>query len=116
MKNRKNDNLLKDAILVIYDRQTDKAKEYGAFDKSMASAAIIASELTGLDIKKEDFYKCMIALKLARLKYSMKDDTFLDLLAYAGALHKSLEDTKQNARELQQQNTHQLKAPQAPEI
>ena len=94
MKNKKANNLLRDASDVVYNRTTEKTIEYGPFDESMNSAAIIASELTGKNITKEDFYKCMMALKLARLKYSMKDDTFLDLLAYTGALHKSLEDSR----------------------
>jgi hypothetical protein len=94
MKNKKADNLLKDAIDVIYTRETEKTKEYGPFTESMASAAVIATELTGKNITTEDFFKCMMALKLARLKYSMKDDTFLDLFAYTGALHKSLQDSK----------------------
>ena len=94
MKNKKANNLLKDAIDVIYTRETEKTKEYGPFTDSMASAAIIASELTGKHLTTEDFFKCMMALKLARLKYSMKDDTFLDLFAYTGQLHKMLEDKK----------------------
>lgn len=96
MKNKRADNLLKDAIDVIYNRNTEKTMEYGPFDESMAGAARIATELTGKDITTEDFYKCMMALKLSRLKYSMKDDTFLDLLAYTGALHKRMEDEKAN--------------------
>jgi len=94
MKNKRANNLLKDAIDVVYTRNTEKTVEYGPFTESMASAAIIATELTGKHITTEDFFKCMMALKLARLKYSMKEDTFLDLLAYTGALHKSLEDKK----------------------
>lgn len=94
MKNKKNDNILKDAINVVYDRSSDKAKEYGPFDESMASAAIIASELTGKKITTEDFYKCMIALKMARLKYSSKEDTFLDFIAYSAALHKRVVDNE----------------------
>ena len=95
MKNRKANNLLKDAIDIVYTRKTEKTEEYGPFTDSMASAAVIASELTGKHLTTEDFFKCMMALKLARLKYSMKDDTFLDLIAYTGALHKSLEDAKE---------------------
>jgi hypothetical protein len=94
MKNTRRDNLLKDAAEVVYNRNTEKTQEYGPFDESMASAALIASELTGKQITTIDFYKCMMALKLARLKYSMKDDTILDLLAYTGQMHKSLEDNK----------------------
>lgn len=95
MKNKKNNNLIKDSVDVVYNRNTEKAKEYGPFEESMASAALIASELTGLNITTEDFYKCMMALKLSRFKYSMKEDTFLDLISYTGALHKYLEDKKE---------------------
>jgi hypothetical protein len=94
MKNTRRDNLLKDAAEVIYNRNTEKTQEYGPFDESMASAARIATELTGKQITTIDFYKCMMALKLSRLKYSMKDDTILDLLAYTGQMHKSIEDNK----------------------
>lgn len=92
MKNKKANNLLLDAVKVVYDRNSEKAKEYGPFSESMASSAKIASEMTGLDIKTEDMFKIMMALKLARLKYSDKEDTYLDLLAYTGGLHKFLED------------------------
>ena len=94
MKNKKNDNILKDAINIVYDRSSDKAKEYGPFDESMAGAATIASELTGKNITTEDFYKCMIALKMSRLKYSNKEDTFLDFIAYSAALHKRVVDNE----------------------
>lgn len=91
----KSKNILRDAIEVIYDRKSEKAIEYGPFDESMASAARIASELTGKNITTKDFFKCMIALKLSRLKYSDKDDTYLDLVAYEGALHEFIK--KDNA-------------------
>jgi len=90
MKNKKSNNILKDAINIVYDRSSEKANEYGPFDESMASAAKIATELTGKEITTLDFYKCMMALKLARLKYSSKEDTFLDLVAYIGAAHKRI--------------------------
>ena len=106
MKNRKANNLLKDAIDIVYTRGTEKTAEYGPFTDSMASAAIIASELTGKHLTTEDFFKCMMALKLARLKYSMKDDTFLDLIAYTGALHKSLVDEKQKSMLINSLKSH----------
>lgn len=95
MKNKKSDNILKDAINIVYDRSSEKAKEYGPFEESMASAAKIATELTGKEITTLDFYKCMMALKLARLKYSGKEDTLLDLVAYTGAMHKSIIDSEE---------------------
>lgn len=88
MKNNKSNNILKKAIDVIYDRKSEKAKEYGPFEESMASAARIATEMTGKEITTQDFYKCMIALKFARLRYNSKEDTFMDAAAYLGSLHK----------------------------
>ena len=98
MKNKREDNLLKDAIDIVYKRETEKTKEYGPFTESMASAARIASEMTGKNITTDDFFKCMIALKMARLRYSHKEDTFLDLLAYTAQFHKSLEDEQEIAQ------------------
>lgn len=94
MKNCKLNNILEKALEIVYVRNTEKTRDYGPFDESMASAAVIASELTGKNITTEDFYKCMMALKLARLKYSSKEDTFLDLVAYTAALHKRIEDNE----------------------
>lgn len=94
-KNSKSNNLLKDAIGVIYNRDSEKAAEYGPFEESMASAARIATELTGLPITTEDFYKCMVALKMARLRYSHKDDTVMDAIAYLGSMSKKIHDDEQ---------------------
>ena len=46
----------------------------------------MASEMCNKEITTEDFYKCMIALKLSRLAYSNKKDTFLDAVGYIAAL------------------------------
>jgi Domain of unknown function (DUF6378) len=92
MKNKRGNNLLNDAVQVVYTRNTQKTLEYGPFTDSMASAAKIATEMTGLNIDTKAMFKIMMALKLARLKYSDKEDTYLDLLAYTGGLHKFLED------------------------
>ena len=72
---------------IIFERNEEKERQYGPMIKSMASAAVIASELCGKEITTEDFYKCMMALKLSRLGYSTKRDTILDLIAYAGSLY-----------------------------
>lgn len=92
MKQTKSKNILRQAIDIVYTRKTEKTIEYGPFEESMASAARIASEMTGLKITTKDFYKCMLALKMARLRYSDKDDTYLDLAAYLGSLHKHVSD------------------------
>jgi hypothetical protein len=90
MKQNKSNNILRKAMNIVYTRNTEKTKDYGPFEESMASAARIASEMTGKNITTEDFYKCMIALKLSRLRYSSKEDTFLDGAAYLGSLHKHI--------------------------
>ncbi len=95
MGNKRN-NVLKEAAEIVYNRSSEKAVEYGPFQESMASAAIIASELTGKNITTEDFYKCMMALKLARLKYSRKKDTVLDFIAYTASLQDLYEDDELN--------------------
>ena len=79
-------NILDQANKIVNERAEESAREYGPFSESMAKAAIIASELCNKEITTEDFYKCMIALKLSRLAYSLKEDTLLDAVAYIGAL------------------------------
>lgn len=71
---------------IVNERAEEKEREYGPFDESMGKAARIASELTNKDITTEDFYKCMLALKISRLAYNLKEDTILDAIAYTGAL------------------------------
>jgi hypothetical protein len=71
---------------IIFERNEEKQRQYGPMQESMASAALIASALCNKEITTEDFYKCMMALKLSRLGYSTKRDTILDLIAYAGSL------------------------------
>lgn len=87
MKNTRKDNLLTEAIKVLYDRKSEKALEYGDFETSMASAASIASETLGKTITIKDMFVIMMSLKMARLRYSDKSDTYLDLIAYSAQLH-----------------------------
>tara|TARA_R100001463_G_scaffold6764_4_gene21937 strand:+ start:5520 stop:5783 length:264 start_codon:yes stop_codon:yes gene_type:complete len=79
-------NILKKADKIINDRAEEKEREYGPFSKSMEKAALIASELCNKKISTEDFYKCMIALKVSRMAYNLKTDTLLDCVAYVAAL------------------------------
>ena len=80
-------NILEEANKIINERSEEKERMYGPFDESMAKAARIASELCGKDITTEDFYKCMIALKISRMHYNLKEDTLLDCVAYIAALN-----------------------------
>ena len=79
-------NILLKANEIVNERAEEKTREYGPFDESMTKAAIIASELCNKHISTEDFYKCLIALKMSRMAYNLKEDTLLDSVAYIGAL------------------------------
>ena len=61
-------------------------RQYGHIDDSIAKAARVASELCNKEITTEDFYKCMIALKVSRMAYNTKKDTMLDCVGYIAAL------------------------------
>ena len=79
-------NILLKANEIVNERAEEKTREYGPFDESMTKAAVIASELCNKHISAEDFYKCLIALKMSRMAYNLKEDTLLDAVAYIGAL------------------------------
>ena len=93
-KKEKPKNILEDANNLIF--VNTREKEYGKFSESMAKSARIASELTNKDITTEDFFKCMIALKLARLAYNTKYDTILDGIGYLAGLEDYLKDKRNN--------------------
>ena len=80
-------NILEEANNIVNKRSEEKAREYGPFSESMSKAAKVASELCNKEITTEDFYKCMLALKISRMAYNLKDDTLLDAVSYIGALH-----------------------------
>lgn len=88
-------NILLQANEIVNQRAEEKEREYGPFSDSMAKAARIASELCNKEITQDDFYKCMIALKLSRLAYNTKEDTLLDGVAYMAAFN-NLKNNKQN--------------------
>lgn len=80
-------NIFKQADQIINSRKEEKEREYGPMQESMTKASEIASILCSKKITAEDFYKCLIALKLSRLAYNTKEDTLLDAVAYLGALN-----------------------------
>jgi len=79
-------NILKKAQEIIFDRKEEKERQYGNIDDSIRKAALVASELCNKEITAEDFYKCMIALKVSRMAYNTKKDTMLDCVGYIAAL------------------------------
>tara|TARA_S200002703_G_scaffold120727_1_gene106565 strand:- start:1947 stop:2216 length:270 start_codon:yes stop_codon:yes gene_type:complete len=80
-------NILEQANNLIFNRSEEKERQYGPFSDSMEKAAKVASEMCNKKITTEDFFKCMIALKISRLSYNLKDDTFLDCIGYLAGLH-----------------------------
>jgi len=80
-------NILEEANKIINLRSEEKEREYGPFKESMEKAAIVASELCNKKITTEDFYRCMIALKISRMAYNLKEDTLLDAVGYIAALN-----------------------------
>lgn len=80
-------NILEKANEIVNLRSEEKSRQYGDFSLSMSKAARIASELCDKEITTEDFFKCMIALKMSRMAYNLKEDTLLDAVAYLGALN-----------------------------
>ena len=72
---------------IVNHNTEEKERQYGPFNESMTKAAKIASIMCNKNITTEDFFKCMIALKTARMAYQMKEDTLMDLCAYIQGLH-----------------------------
>lgn len=81
-------SILLKAHNIIFKRKEEKERQYGPIDESMGKAAEVASLLCNKKITTEDFYKCMIALKISRLSYNTKYDTILDAIGYLAALDK----------------------------
>lgn len=79
-------NILLKANEIVFKRAEEKKRQYGNFDDSLKKAAIIATELCGKTITTEDMYKALISLKLSRMAYNTKKDTYVDMVAYIAAL------------------------------
>lgn len=88
------ENLLKKADQIMNVRSEEKDREYGGFNDSISRAAAIASNMCDIHISPIVMTKCLIALKLGRLKYNLKDDTIMDAMAYLDGLQKVREENK----------------------
>jgi hypothetical protein len=89
--------ILLEANAIVYDRAEEKIREYGPFDESLNKVSIIASELCSKAITTEDVYKILISLKLSRMAYNHKHDTYLDMISYIAALYNF--KNKQNGKQ-----------------
>lgn len=88
-------NIFLKANDIVNNRSEEKERQYGDFHKSMERTAIIASELCNKDIKADDVYLIVTALKLSRISISYKEDSILDAIAYLGAYNNAKQ--KQNS-------------------
>lgn len=84
------DNILQQAINIIYERSEEKARQYGPFEEGMQRAALILNGMTGLNIDATVMYKALIALKLSRESYNHKEDNLLDAVAYLSSMNDFL--------------------------
>ena len=88
-------NILEEANDIVFNRNEEKDRKYGPFSDSIARAARVATEICNKEITTEDFFKCMIALKISRLAYNHKHDTMLDILGYTAGLDTYLKERKE---------------------
>lgn len=93
-------NILDEAKKIMDDRSEEQDRQYGPFGESLERAAIIATQMTGLEITPKDFMKCLIALKLSRMRYNLKEDTMLDAVAYIHGLDKYHKECEKQVSEL----------------
>lgn len=87
-----NKNILEQANDIIFKRDEEKDRQYGPFSDSMSKAARVATEMCNKEITTEDFFKCMIALKISRMAYNHKHDTMLDAIGYIAGLDDYLKN------------------------
>lgn len=89
---------------IMVDRSEESCRQYGPFNESIERAAIIATQLTGLEIGPKDFIKCLVALKLSRMRYNLKEDTMMDGIAYIFGLSEYERECEKQERELPWEN------------
>lgn len=78
-------NILEKANGIVYRKEEERDRQYGPFFECMKRATRIYNAMQGPDghrITTVDFYKAMVAMKLAREAYHHKEDNLLDAVAY----------------------------------
>ena len=90
-------NILDKANEIINERSEEKERQYGPFSEGMKRATAIFNGMTGLDLKPEEMFKALVALKLSRESFMHKEDNLLDACAYLGALNNYINDEKKNS-------------------
>ena len=88
------DNILIRANDIVYNRTEEKNRQYGDFHSSMEKATSIYNLISKNQIRTEDMYYAMLAIKLARQSYSHKEDNLLDAVAYISSMNDYLNKPK----------------------
>lgn len=78
-------NILEKADEIVNKRSEEKERQYGPFNESMERMRDIFNSMTGLSLSAEHMFDALIALKLSRMAYSYKEDSYLDAVAYIAA-------------------------------
>lgn len=81
--------ILKTCISIAEDRQ----KHYGEASKSLEKCSDILKDVFNIDLNVEEICKVLIALKLSRLNYKFKEDSYMDIINYIAIM---INDKKQN--------------------
>lgn len=82
-----NQTLLQEASNIVDNRNEEKERQYGPATDGLRSAAIMASEMCGIELSASDVAKVLIALKFSRQAYNHKYDNLLDACAYISILN-----------------------------
>ena len=73
------------AKVAVYGERED---DYGPVWDDMARVAKLWSAILDTNVKPEQVPLCMIALKLSRLCFSLKEDSIVDVAGWAEVLHR----------------------------
>ena len=88
-------NILETANEIVNLRSEEKEREYGPFSEGMERAASIASGMTGRTWTAHDMYISLVALKLSRQSYNLKEDNLLDCVSYLGAWQNYINESEE---------------------
>ena len=94
-KNKESVSLCEEAHKIVNECNEEKERMYGPFSEGMERAAMVFNGLTGHNLKAEDMYKALIALKFSRESYNHKRDNLLDAIAYIQALENYINEKNQ---------------------
>jgi hypothetical protein len=88
--------ILEESNDIIFNRAEEKQREYGPIDESLEDTAIVASIISNESINIEIVYAVLMGLKISRMRWNKKHDTFLDSIGYTAAYEAYLRKNEKN--------------------